>query len=192
VLCVAWLQTSANKWIVYGGSYSGCLSAWAKLKYPNLYAGAISASAPVLAELDFNQYFEVVQASVGTKCAARIEAATKAMEELVATAPGKSKLQSLFNLCTPLNTDNDVATFFEALSNPIAGIVQYSDDNNKYQPFDVTVMCDLLTNETKQPDALLALVDLNNIYNTFTNTSCVEVNYTQTIQDMQVRKAANA
>ena len=28
--------TSQNAWVVYGGSYSGCLSAWAKLKYPSL------------------------------------------------------------------------------------------------------------------------------------------------------------
>lgn len=183
--------TSGSQWIVFGGSYSGSLSAWAKLKYPHLYKGAISSSAPVQAELDFYQYFEVVQNSVGPSCAARLKAGTTAAETLISTPEGRLKLQGLFNTCTPI-LDQDVANFFESLSDPIAGIVQYSDDNTAYQPTDVAGACKILE-DPSQPDPLLALLNLINFSNAFSNTTgCMDISYANYIASMQATSAGRS
>eukprot|EP00455_Lapot_gusevi_P048721 TRINITY_DN678_c0_g1_i1.p2 TRINITY_DN678_c0_g1~~TRINITY_DN678_c0_g1_i1.p2 ORF type:complete len:236 (+),score=81.52 TRINITY_DN678_c0_g1_i1:52-759(+) len=102
---------------------------------------------------------------------------------------GRSSLQSMFNTCTPIVTDNDVSMFFEALSDPIAGIVQYNDDNNKYQPMNITQMCNILNHDA---DPLVALSELVKQINAFQNTTCVEVDYNQYIKDMQATTAGRS
>lgn len=50
------LLIGASQWITIGGSYSGALSAWFRLKYPHLTIGAVSSSGVVNAIYDFTAF----------------------------------------------------------------------------------------------------------------------------------------
>jgi len=42
-----------TKWVVFGGSYSGSLAAWLRMKYPQLVHAAVSSSSPLMAKIDY-------------------------------------------------------------------------------------------------------------------------------------------
>lgn len=133
-------QYGEARFILWGGSYPGSLSAWARAKYPHLFFASFSASAPVLAQLDFTGYLEVVSDSVGPKCSQRLNDGMNVLTQLMASDSGRSKIVSMFNLCAAPASDLDVANFFEMIVDPIAEQVQYSLDGGK--PYNCSAMCD--------------------------------------------------
>jgi len=50
-----------NPWFIFGGSYSGALSAWFRLKFPHLTCGSLASSAVVLAVYNFTEFDQQVE-----------------------------------------------------------------------------------------------------------------------------------
>ncbi|KAI1697024.1 serine carboxypeptidase s28 domain-containing protein [Ditylenchus destructor] len=89
-------NTTNPKWIVFGCSYAGMLSAWMRMKYPDIIQGAIASSAPVQATLEFRDYFQVSAKAFekfGTKnCSNDIRRYFSAVQVLLLTEEGRKRL----------------------------------------------------------------------------------------------------
>ncbi|TMS03868.1 Dipeptidyl peptidase 2 [Larimichthys crocea] len=99
--------------IVFGGSYGGMLSVYMRLKYPNIVAGALAASAPILSTAgmgDPRQFFRDVTddfASVTPECRDAVRGAFHQLKEL-AEHQDYSRIQSEFSLCKPPSSAQDI------------------------------------------------------------------------------------
>ncbi|XP_046998309.1 thymus-specific serine protease-like [Schistocerca americana] len=125
-------QLGAAKWVVFGGSYSGNLAAWARLRYPDITDGAVASSAPVLAQANFPEYLEVVAESMQTfdpNCVPVVDAAMKEFEELLQSDSGVSTINELFRLCSSLNVSRecDGAGLTSLVISGFSRAVQYND-----------------------------------------------------------------
>ncbi|EGC40102.1 hypothetical protein DICPUDRAFT_147119 [Dictyostelium purpureum] len=180
-------NTGDSKWVSFGGSYSGNLSAWLRLKYPNLIDAAIATSAPVKPVVDFPEYFEVVSNSIGPSCSAFVANITKTVTDMINNGQN-DQVAKLFNACDPIVSDLDIATFMESLSGGISEIVQYNLDNNAYTFTNITAMCE----EFEQgSDPMQTFIDFNNRYNTFSGSPCTLSSYEKSVIYQQNIDPAN-
>ena len=112
--------TDANRWISFGGSYPGSLSAWFRLKYPHLVYAAVSSSAPMLALVDFTDYMVVVNNSLtaySPDCPVEIKKANDQVIEIMNSGDvGRRFLEKAFKTCDQIETDDDVTNFYASLS----------------------------------------------------------------------------
>lgn len=106
--------------ILFGGSYGGMLASWTRIKYPGVFAGAVAASAPILAfdgqvpAYDQSTYWSVVTRDAtpaggsAAACSANVRAAWDPLFAAGATPAGRAQLASAFSLCTAPQGDADV------------------------------------------------------------------------------------
>ncbi|KAG2439903.1 hypothetical protein HYH02_010533 [Chlamydomonas schloesseri] len=102
--------------IAFGGSYGGMLSAWMRVKYPHVIAGAVAASAPVAAFPGVpgwrpQRFWEIVTydatAAAGSapECVTNVRLAFGYLRQLSRFAAGRASLSALLRLCSPLEDE---------------------------------------------------------------------------------------
>jgi serine protease 16 len=125
--------THEAKWISIGGSYSGELAAWVRLKYPHLIYGAVASSAPVSAIVDFDGYDPIVASALAYPLVGGSPACRSAVAEAFASLEDKfdnvrPSLQGTFSTCGSIVTDGDVYLLHDYISDDFMGLVQYNSD----------------------------------------------------------------
>ncbi|CAA7391950.1 unnamed protein product [Spirodela intermedia] len=85
------ISDTENPWFVFGGSYSGALSAWFRLKFPHLTCGSLASSAVVQAVYNFTDFDEQIGESAGPECKAVLQEISKLVDEKLLADPGAVK-----------------------------------------------------------------------------------------------------
>ncbi|KAH9102796.1 hypothetical protein AeMF1_020710 [Aphanomyces euteiches] len=107
--------TSANKWVAFGGSYSGVLAGFVRAMFPNNFVGSVANSAPVWAKTNFVEYSEKVAYGLkffgGDKCLNNVGQAMKDFHALMVSTKQEDAdlFKRLFNPCAPIKNDLDRA-----------------------------------------------------------------------------------
>jgi len=109
------------KVFAFGGSYSGGLSAWFRVAYPQHTVGALSSSGVVNAILDHWQFDSSTATAIGPTCANRLRAITAAYEAAWIAGRGP-QIKALYN--AQILSDLD---FHFAVADGAAMVVQYSN-----------------------------------------------------------------
>eukprot|EP01089_Gocevia_fonbrunei_P015996 TRINITY_DN4851_c0_g1_i1.p1 TRINITY_DN4851_c0_g1~~TRINITY_DN4851_c0_g1_i1.p1 ORF type:complete len:488 (-),score=104.73 TRINITY_DN4851_c0_g1_i1:6-1469(-) len=176
--------------ISFGGSYGGMLTAWLRIKYPNVVAGAIAASAPILffsEGPDFQSppptFFETVTNDFNQVNPACPVIVRQAFSEILSLAEqGPSGLQTLtetFNVCPPLRSKEDVDLLILWITNAFGtmAMVDYpypASFLGSLPAWPIKVACDLLIKNAYKPMSALAAANAL-LYNATQNLQCFNV-----------------
>ncbi|XP_060862766.1 putative serine protease K12H4.7 [Metopolophium dirhodum] len=143
------------KWVVFGGSYSGSLAAWLRMKYPHLVHAAVSSSSPLMAKINYKDYYIATQNTISNynpKCASNIIEATSTISDLLQTNNGAKYVDEKFKTCSDMSITNkkDKTLLFNNLAVPVAVIVQYNNDNKKNDKSYLSLekLCDMMLDKS--------------------------------------------
>lgn len=111
----------SGKWITFGGSYAGTLSAFAREQLPELVAGSLASSAPVHATRTFPEFDEHVSRIAGQECADNMRKVTSEIEAALPDNTRMTEIKDMFHSSAIVdNTD-----FLSLVADLGAGAVQY-------------------------------------------------------------------
>lgn len=167
-------QLPASEVVVFGGSYPGSLSAWARKLHPESFRASVASSAPLLAQANFVGYNDVVASaltasSVGgsPECLATYSKGHAELKEMMKTAEGRRAVEKKFNLCgyNPLDDENNIA-YWAGQDGIVATIPQYNNANCEHTNCNMKLFCGNLSIMSKSTvsaiDALQLMFDFQN------------------------------
>ncbi|KAK7097322.1 lysosomal Pro-X carboxypeptidase-like isoform X1 [Littorina saxatilis] len=171
--------------ITMGGSYGGMLSAWMRLKYPNLVLGSLAASAPIwqfegLAPC--GSFYEVVQRTFQTgsqQCVDNIAYSWGAMTSLWPVE--LDFLTKTFDFCKPIESKDDLSNLLDWLAGVYGNMamVDYPYPASFLEPlpaWPVKEFCKHLSEPLKDKALIAAVAEGVKMYFNYTGqASCINM-----------------
>ncbi|CAB3379670.1 Hypothetical predicted protein [Cloeon dipterum] len=152
-----------GKWILIGASFTGDMTAWARARYPHLFHAAYSSGAPVQAQVEVAEYYEVVgRAYLDTDplCYTVLEEGMLALRQLVQIGDA-ANITRLFNLVEDINVsvEDDVTLLYFVVTQIYGSLVQAST------PGSLENVCSRLVSGQDNPLEAFAQVYRETIFN---------------------------
>ncbi|EZA47726.1 Putative serine protease K12H4.7 [Ooceraea biroi] len=182
--------TKDTKWIAFGGSYGGSLAAWMRVKYTHLVHGAVSSSGPLLAKMDFQEYYIVVENALKEYSQKCVDAVAEAISQFhMMMDLRQQQIAAMFNLCDPIDSKKkvDVANLYETLAGNLANIVQYNKDNrqnSRTANITIKTICDVMMDK-KIAMPVNRLTYVNDMLLAATEQKCLDYRYDKMIHELR-------
>lgn len=173
--------------IAFGGSYGGMLASWFRMKYPNVVAGAIAASAPILQFTGItpcNSYYQIVSNDfhdASEVCFQNFKKFWDALNEALNQPDGTEKVTDIFRLCKPLSPANAYSLVTDWVSTILGNfaMIDYPYPANFLTPlpaYPINVSCQFLNTPLSGDDLLKGVAKVMNFYFNYTGTvDCLTV-----------------
>jgi thymus-specific serine protease len=180
---------ASNKWVTWGGSYPGMVSALARLRYPHLIHASVSSSSPLVGAVEMPGYNNVVAQSMASEdvggspaCLSAIKTGHATIGDMLKTSKGRDSLAKTFNLCDASSLE-DERNQEQFAGDGVVYLPVQSNDPSCSSPYcDISSICTLLTNETAgSPVDRLAILS-----SAQQGSKCVAVNYDGMLASMKL------